>query len=413
MRHIVILGAGFGGLHTYLRLRKYLRKENLIKITIVNNYNYFLYVTMLHEAATGSVSRTAITQAIREIMRSNPYDAFYQGTVKKIDPIQKTVITDRGRVNYDILVVALGSKANFFNIPGASSYAFTLKTLSCAIKLRNHIINSFELASKETSLKKRRQLLHFVIIGGGYTGVELAGQLADLLYKEFTVLYPEINKQEIRISLVAGSVSRILPQCGTYLSNKAIQKLKQLNIKVIFQTKAERVGENAVYLTNGTKLETSTAIWTGGVKPNSDNLLPKKYLDEQGYIKIKTTLQSSIDPNLFAIGDIAAVTKQEGGPYPLLAQVAQVQGKHLAKNIYNLMRGRKLIPFRYFHKGDIIPIGDWFALADIMGVRFTGRLAWFLRRLVFLQNIFSWTDRIQTLFDWSIRIFKPRDTSQI
>lgn len=405
MKHILILGAGFSGLHAYLGLRKRLKKSNDVRITIINENNYFLFSPMLHEVTFGSVDPSHIVHPLRRFLK-HKNDRFIQDSVVQVILEEKIVLTKKARTfSYDYLILSLGSHASFFDVPGAKSYTYTLKTLSDAIILRNAIIGEFEKYQPG-------QKIIFTIVGGGLTGVEIAAQLATLVNNTIKKLYTHIKSTDITISLIHDT-PRLLPTLPGIMGKKAIKELSRMGVQVQLSTTVKEVKENILLLSQDKIYSFTLCIWSAGIAPNTKSVMTDYYLDEIGYAPILPTLLVEGLSTVFALGDTARFSSTTEKILPRTAQVAIQQGQHAAKNIIRLMKNKKPTPFKYIHKGDIIPLGDWYALARIGRWTFSGRLAWFLRRTIFLFNLYSLSKQIKVVVDWTVGIFTPRDTTRI
>ncbi len=402
MKHILIVGAGFGGLQTYVSLRKKLKKSRSVAITIINRHNYFLYTPMLHEVVFGAVERNHIIHPIREFT-SQFHDHFFEDEVVQILPPENKVLTRNGKdISYDYLVIALGCAQAYFDIPGALRYSYPLKTLAQGIILRNKIIETFEAYENNHEI-------YFVIVGGGATGVEVAGQLSELVTKTVSKLFPHIDRGKIHITLIhAGErlVGHLAPKASWLL----LRKLSEMKIKVLLGKKVKEIKENSVLLDDGTFLPSSVTMLTTGIASDAPTFILPEFLNERGFIKITKNLLVEETSNVFALGDIAECSENS---FVKTAQVATNEGRHVAKNILKSIQGKKLSMFQYYHKGDLIPLGDWFGVAQFGNIVFGGKLAWWLRRTVFLFNLYQTRDILKIIIDWTIDIFSPRDTSKI
>lgn len=406
MKRILILGGGFGGVYTLKYLHKFFHKNKDIKLTLVNKKNYFLFTPLLHEVATGGTFLENIIEPIREIVRCCDYN-FVHGEVKKIDLDNKKVLVDNFEVDYDFLVIALGSKTNFYNIPGAEENSFTLKSLDDAVKLRNHFIHNFELASRNPS----EELLNFVIVGGGATGVELAGEMSEYFYYTFSKLYPKEIIDKVQIFLIEKG-QELIPQFPPRLRKIAFDVLIKKKINVLLNKGVVEVGKGFVKLDDGTEIKTDTVIWTAGVKPNLPEILGNIEKDKGGRLVLNEYLQVKNYENVFAVGDNCCFIQNEK-PLPQLAQVAVRQAKICAENIFNLINNKPLKKFVYKHQGDLVSLGRFFAMGEIKGFSFSGKLALFLWRGVYLSKMISFPDQIRTLVDWLLDLFYPRDISEL
>lgn len=410
-KKILILGGGFGGVRFYKTLHKLTHDSGDYLFHVVNRWNYFLFYPMLHEVATGSVDRSHITQPLREIMDCC-LETFYHTDIEHIDFKNKQVKTAQGTLSYDFLCVGLGATGNFFGVKGAAEYTLRLSDIASAVQLRNTVIARFEAATKTANTEERKKLLHFVIVGGGATGVELAGQFADVVFHEFKKLYQEIDYHEVRITLVQGG-DRLIPQCVLPACKMAAEQLKKQRVEVKLNAVAKEITADAVRLADGTTLNTKTIMWTAGTASYLSGMADDEYLNESGYFKTRDTLQLIGHDEVFIVGDNAGVENGKGTRAPQTAQAAVGEGYRAALNCYALMSGKPLTPFSFISKGDIMPIGDWYAVAQFGSFAFGGRFAWWLRRTIFLTEMWSWMNRLKVVADWTLNIFMPRDTSQL
>src|SRR5439155_3513968 len=319
---ILILGGGFGGLYTALELERLLDKDRSIEITLVNRENFFLFTPMLHEVAASDLDITTIVNPIRKMLRQTN---FFDGEVSSIDLIKKRVIVSHGidtshphELDYDHLVLALGSVTNFYGIPGLEERALTMKSLADAVHLRNQLIEHLEEADFECSTIPPEQLLTFVVAGGGFAGVETIAAINDFL-RDALKFYPNLNESMLRIVLVEHG-SMILPELGPELGHYAQEKLAERKIEFRLGVKVTGVAESGVQLSDGTVLPARTLIWTAGTAP-CPMLKPLAYKKERGRIEVNEFLEVSGYPGVWALGDCASVPdKKTGRPYPPTAQ---------------------------------------------------------------------------------------------
>jgi NADH dehydrogenase len=409
-KRIVILGGGFGGLYTYKGLYKYFDK-NEIDITIVNRTNYFLFTPLLHEVATGSLSDQQVVESIRQIIYKTN-DHLHIAELVSIDCDNQIVKTTIGELPYDVLVIALGATTNFFNAPGAEKYCMVLKDLGDAIKIKNLLIDTFEKASEIKNEKDRRHALSFAVVGGGPTGVELISEMAELCLDTFDRYYHDlIDPEDISLYLINRDVN-VLSPFHEDLRKKALSSLRESGVKVMLNTGVKEVQKDKIIFTNDSVLPINHVIWTAGVKPNTPKFIHPIALDNWGRIVVNSSLQMPDHPNVFAIGDIASLAGPDGKPLPMLAQVAVKQGLLTGHNIKKLIHSKKLLSFSYKSKGTLASVGQWKAVADIYGMRFSGPFAWFLWRTVYLFKFFSHSKKIKIIVDWTMNIFYPRDITK-
>lgn len=410
---VVILGAGFGGVYTLLNLYRMYGRS--VDVTIVNRTNYFLFTPMLHEVATGGLSHHSVVEALRYII-TRVHAKLHVASVQSINTKEKTVSTDAGVLSYDVLVIALGAKTNFYGIPGAEEHSLVLKNLYDAIKIRNTIIAACERAANLTDPAARMKALSFAVIGGGATGVELVAEMADLLYETVKKFYRGvIDCQEVSIHL-STSDSSLITMFPESLQKYAEKTLRNKHVQVHFNKKAVRVDSRKVVCADGTYIDADTIIWVAGVAPetiSSDVPLPQ---DKHNRIVVDDHMRVVGQSHIFALGDIAAREQVEGKEkpraLPMLAQVAVAEARVVAANTINVIRNRPLRVFHYKSKGDLLSLGTWHAVAHIAGIRWSGAAAWFLWRFVYLMKFLSWSKKIKVAFDWFIDIFYPRDITK-
>ncbi len=409
-KKVLILGGGFGGLYAYKGLYKYFKHDD-IDITIVNRTNYFLFTPLLHEVATGSVAHHQVVESLRQIIYKNR-DILHVADVISVDcnrHIVKTSITD---LPYDILILALGATTNFFNAKGAEENCLVLKDLHDAIKIRTMLIESFEKASEIRNENERRKELSFAIIGGGATGVELVSETADLFLDTFLKYYKErINHSDISLHLINAGPD-VLGPFHPRLRKKALRVLRRSGINVRLNTTVKEVREDGLVLGNDEFLPVRHKVWTAGVKPNIPTFTHPITQDQGGRMIVNQFLQIPDCPNVFVLGDMASIKGVDGKPLPMLAQVAVKQGFHTGLNIKRLLTNKPLAPFSYKSKGELASVGQWHAVANIGGIKFSGAIAWFLWRTIYLFKFLSKSKQVKIAVDWTMNIFYPRDITK-
>jgi len=422
--HIVILGAGFGGVYTLLNLARRLRPGEA-KITIINRHNYFLFTPLLHEAATGGLAHHNVVESLRAIIEKYKVELVV-GEIEKIETAQKIVRTSICLVPYDKLIIATGSTTNFYNVPGAEENTLVLKDLYGAIKLRNAVITAVENSVHAHDPAERRRLLNFVIIGGGATGVELSAEMAQWFFSTFKRFYSHafkghgmgygtgdqnIRKNGIAIHL-ATQGDEILNQFHPRLRAGATKILKEKNVELHFRSRAIKVEPGKVFFEDGSVFEVATIIWVAGVRPICPPSDISFKRDKHGRLAVDRSLKLVDQPDIFALGDVASIELETGENVPMLAQVAVIQAKILAKNVLNSIRGRPFVRYKYRKLGDLLSLGHWQAVADILGTRWSGPLAWFIWRTVYLNKYLSCSKKLRVAIDWTIDLFYPRDITK-
>jgi NADH dehydrogenase len=442
--HIIIIGAGFGGVYTAKYLGRKLGKIEA-DITVISRDNYFLFTPLLHEVATGSLSHQSIIEPIVEIFRRKNIH-FIQGEVRHIDPEVKTVETDGWSFSYDYLVISSGAETNTYGIKGVAEHTIKLKTLSDALALRKRIIESIKKASHTDDQVERKHLLSFIIVGGGPTGVELAAELDEFVFQVAKSYYATaLSAHEISITLIASSAD-LLPQFSPQVRSKALSVLSKKGIEVLLNRTVLEVSKDGVSTKGGlsTKDDQSssnfipagTIIWVAGVEASLPEMNGENHIHKSGRLMVNEYLEVEGHTEVFALGDAAILPIKEGQlPVPQLAQTAVQEAKIVAENISTLIKYNRnctsnsslstspqsseysprtqLKYFTYRSKGMLVSLGSWQAAGDIFGLHPSGPLMWFLWRTVYLFKFTPWRKRFSIMFEWTINLFTPRDISEI
>jgi NADH:ubiquinone reductase (H+-translocating) len=413
-KQIVILGSGFGGLYAALEFEKALASRSDIEVTLVNRENFIVFTPMLHEVAASELDITHAVTPIRKLLKRVN---FFNGEVDYINLAAKRVTVSHGNephphiLNYDYLVIALGSITNFYNLPGLEKHGLTMKTLGDAIHLRNHLIKNLEEADFECCPFVREPLLNIVVAGGGFAGVETIAAINDFL-RDAVKFYPHLKEEMIRVVLVH-SGSTILPELGDTLGNYAQKKLAERKVEIRLNTRVTEVTEREVYLSDGTKIVTNTVLWTAGTSPNPllESLTCKK---DRGRILVNEFMEVPSFPGVFALGDCAVIPdiNNPGKCHPPTAQHAMRQGIVLAKNILADIRGTKKKPFSFKTIGLLSALGKRSGVAQILGINFSGFIAWFLWRGIYLSKLPGFEKKVRVMIDWTLDLFFSKDTVQ-
>lgn len=411
-KQILILGGGFGGVYTAMHLEKQLARTSDVDITLVNHDNFFLFTPMLHEVAASDLDITHIVNPIRKML---PRTNFFEGDVEAIDLPNRRVRVTHGYethphdLPYDHLVLALGSITNFFNLPGLEEHAVTMKSLGDAIYLRNRLIANMEEASSECSVQGRAPLLSVVVAGGGFAGVETIAGINDFL-RESIAFYPNLSETLIRLVLVhPGEV--ILPELGPKLGAYTQRKLAA-RAEIHTKTRVTAVTEHEVTLSDGSTIPTSTVVWTAGTSPNP-LLSTLPCAKERGKVLVDGTMAVRDWPGVWALGDCALVPDgQTGSYYPPTAQHAIRAGKVLAHNITATLRGTATKPFVFKTIGQLAAIGKRTGVAQIFGMNFSGFVAWWLWRTIYLSKLPRLEKKLRVMMDWTLDVLFAKDLVQ-
>lgn len=392
---IVIIGAGFGGLWAARALR---RKP--VDVTLIDRNNFHTFLPLLYQVGAAELEPFAIARPVRTIVRGQENLQFLHATARRLDLDRKLVHTDRGVYAWDYLILAPGTVAFDFGIPGVRRHAFPLKTLEDGIALRSHILARFEAALHVPDPGRRAAILRFLIIGGGPTGVEFAGALSELIRGPLRKDYPFL-RDEASVVLVEAA-DRLLTGLPESLSTYARRRLERMGVDVQLDTLVERVEGGRIGIRRGEErreIVGETVAWTAGVRgaPTDRWGLPT---GRDGRIETEPTLQVPGHPDVFAVGDIAR-TARDGEPLPMLAQVAMQGGERAAENVVRLSRGDRPQPFRYRDKGLLAVIGRNAAVARVAGRNFTGFPAWVLWLGVHIVYLIGFRNRFAVLLNWA------------
>ncbi len=407
------MGGGFGGVYTLKNLSKFIsrRERKNLHITLIGEKNHFLFTPLLHEVATGGLSPASAIEPVRKVLRKCA-DDFYLGRANKINTKNKTVEVGPNTVPYDILVLALGAKTNFYGIPGAEENSFTLKSAEDALKLKNHIIEQVEKAAHTEDLSARKKALSFVIVGGGPTGVELSAEISELLKKNFSRYFDKDMISSASVTLVEKE-RELLPTFLSQIRRKSLQVLNKKGVEVLFGAEVEKISDSRVYLKSGEKIETETVVWVAGIKPVEIDFDTEVSEWKYGRLMVNKFLQLAGHENIFALGDGAAFKAASGSVFlPAMAQVAVEEARATAENISLLLRGEKMKPFVYRHKGEMLSLGQWFAVGEIRRFVFWGHLAWWVWRTFYLSKMISFRKKARVAIEWTLNAFSPRDISR-
>lgn len=400
-KHVVLIGGGFAGLH----FAKGLTGNGTYRITLVdrNNYNYF--TPLLYQVATGFLEPSAISYPFRKLFKHRGI-SFRMATVVRIDPDSKTVfLNDGGELQYDLLVLAAGTKTNFFGNEAISRQAYYIKTIDDAISMRNGLIQTLERASVTRDPVLRKKLLTMVIAGGGPTGVELAGMLAEFKACLIGMDYPELNGENLHVYLIEGS-SNLLSPMSAASHREAYRILDRMGIIIRLNTRVTGIDHDRIMLSTGESIDTATLIWAIGVTANTFAGIPNDRLGRGN--RLLTNAYGEVEGynNIYAIGDISIQRLDRAYPdgHPQLAQPAIQQGKWLARNFRLLARGKPLKQFRYFDRGDMAIIGRRWAVADLFKHRLHlggifGLFGWLFIHLMALVN---YNNKIKTCYNWLV-----------
>ncbi|MQA30865.1 MAG: NAD(P)-binding protein [Luteitalea sp.] len=403
MPHVVVVGGGFGGLHAARALAR-----APVRVTLVDRHNYHLFQPLLYQVATASLSPGDVASPIRWVLRKQPNVTVLLADAQRIDAATRRVLlssgptgdgaqSDRG-IAYDYLILASGAAHAYFGHPEWASRAPGLKTLDDALEVRRQVLLAFEAAEQETDSAAQRRLLTFVIVGGGPTGVELAGALAEIARQSLRKDFRNIRPESARILLLEGG-PHVLGTFPEKLRGQAHEALTRLGVEVRTSTVVTSVDTEGV-MVGGERIAAQTVLWAAGVAASP---LPRSLgvpLDRAGRVIAERTLAIPGRPEIFVAGDICSL-QQDGRPLPGVAQVAMQQGAHAARNVIRAIRGEALEPFRYRDYGNMAVIGRGSAVADIGPLRTSGFFAWLIWIFLHIFWLVGFRNRFAVMGEWA------------
>ncbi|MGB5274903.1 MAG: NAD(P)/FAD-dependent oxidoreductase [Flavobacteriaceae bacterium] len=392
---VVIIGGGFGGISLARNL-----KNLELQVVMLDKHNYHTFQPLLYQVSTGGLEPDSIAYPIRKVLQDYEHFYFRLAQVKKIKPTQKLVETDIGPLSYDYLVLATGSVTNYFGNTEIEENGMAMKSIPQSLNLRSLILENFERALLTDDLRERDALMCFVIVGGGPTGVELAGALAEIkkgiLHKD----YPDLDTGRMQINLIQ-SGDRILKEMSPQASEKAESFLNGLGVKVLTNVRVTGYDGKVVTTKTDLRFESATLVWAAGVKAALVHGLDAENLLVGGRIRVNEFNQVLGHPDIFAIGDVACmVTGESPNGQPMMAQPAMQQGKQLGENFARLLDDRPLKPFEYKDKGSMATVGRNKAVVDLPKFRFQGVFAWFVWMFVHLFFLIGFRNRVVVFINW-------------
>ncbi|MBI5220599.1 MAG: NAD(P)/FAD-dependent oxidoreductase [Candidatus Liptonbacteria bacterium] len=405
MTRILILGGGFGG--TYL-LRSLRRKIAPSQITLVTRDDYFTFTPLLHEVATGGLAPATITEPLRDLNEDNRV-GLARAEIRRIRLQDRVVETDQGEISYDCLAVALGSESEDHGTPGVAEHALILKSLSDAVRIKNHVLNQVQAAARATNPVEQQRLARVVVVGGGATGIELAAELADLYRHTLRGLYPELFR-DTRFGpelVLLAKADELLSYLPPYFRTRSHTALTRMGVVVRLGVTVTAVGTQGVRLMGGEEIASGTVLWAAGVRPSRVEFQPAVPRSARGRVIVSPNLNLAEFPEVFVLGDMGTPA---GLPVPELAQAATKEAEVVAGNILRHLARRPLRPFRYRSSGSLLSLGRWQAIAQIGPVHLRGPFAWWLWRTIYLSKLLTGRKRLAVALEWTVNLFRPRDT---
>ena len=393
---IVIIGGGFGG----IALAKKLSKKE-VQVVLLDKHNYHTFQPLLYQVSTGGLEPDSIAYPIRKVLQGYPNFYFRLAEVLQVDTGNKKLNTNIGDIGYDYLVVATGSETNFFGNRNIQENGMAMKTVPQSLNLRSLILENFEQALLTDDLHERDALMNFVIVGGGPTGVELAGALAEIKKGILPKDYPDLDTRRAQINLVQGS-DRILPAMSEIASSKAERFLEKLGVNVWKDVRVTDYDGKHVTTDQNLSFESATLVWAAGVQAVClDGLNAKEILCRGNRLKVNRFNQVEGFKEIFAVGDVAQMeTEVYPDGHPMMAQPAIQQGENLGQNLVRLLEGKPLKPFKYYDKGNMATVGRNKAVCDLPRFKFQGVFAWFVWMFVHLYFLIGFRNRVVVFINW-------------
>jgi NADH dehydrogenase len=398
---VVIIGGGFGGLYA----AKSLAKAN-VNVTLIDKRNFHLFQPLLYQVATGALSPADISSPLRAVLSKSKNTKVLLGEVNDIDPQSQNVMVGEEAVPYDTLIVATGAKHSYFGKDNWEEFAPGLKTVEDAIEMRRRIFVAFEAAEKETDPQKRQALLTFVIVGGGPTGVELAGAIAELANQTLKEDFRNIDTSEARILLLEG-MERILPPFAPELSQEAEASLTKLGVTVQTKTLVTNIENDVVTLKQGDEIKeiaAKTVLWAAGVKASAmGKVLAERTgveCDRAGRVIVEPNLSIKGHENIFVVGDLANFSHQNGKPLPGVAPVAKQEGEYVANLIQQRLQGNTLPQFNYVDYGSLAMIGQNSAVVDLGFIKLKGFFAWLFWLVIHIYFLVEFDNKLLVMIQW-------------
>lgn len=397
-KRVVIIGGGFGGLH----LAKTLKGKNL-QVVMLDKNNYHTFQPLLYQVATAGLEPDSIAYPIRKIFKFQENFFFRMANVEKVETSENRITTDIGSLEYDYLVLATGTTTNFFGMEGVAKHAMTMKSVTEALDLRSLILQNFEKALLETE-EEQVSFMNFPIVGGGPTGVELAGALAELKNHILPNDYPDLDINRMKIHLIEMQ-DEVLKPMSAKASSKALAYLKDLGVNVMLNKSVASFDGNNLTFKSGEQLKSKTLIWAAGVKGNLIEGIASTTIEGSRY-KVDDQLKIEGYENIYAIGDVG-ILKSKKFPHglPQVAPVANQQGDFLGKNFILGLKGVPLKSFAYYDQGSMATVGRNRAVVDMKAFKFQGTVAWFVWMFVHLISLVGFRNRVITFFNWSYNYF--------
>lgn len=393
---VIIIGGGFGGIEVAKKL-----KNAEVEILMLDRLNHHTFQPLLYQVATGSLDAPSVAFPLRKMFRKQKNFNFRLAEVKKIHLESQEVETDIGNIHYDYLVVATGATTNFFGNPDLEYFTLPMKNLKEAVQIRSFLIQNIEASLQKDSLERQAHL-NFVIVGGGPTGVELSGAIAEIRNHILSKDYHDLRREDMNVYLIEGQ-PRVLANLSPQASEKAGEYLQKLGVKLMLSSQVTGYDGNTITLSDGQQIPSKMVIWSAGVKGDFPEGISPELIQRGNRIKTDGHCLIPGQDRVFAIGDVAAmITEETPNGLPGVAPVAQQQGRFVGKQIQNLLENKPLETFKYFDKGSMATVGRNKAVVDIGKIRFQGFFAWWVWMFVHLMSLVGFRNRVVTFINWTI-----------
>ncbi|HLT88371.1 MAG TPA: NAD(P)/FAD-dependent oxidoreductase [Sphingobacterium sp.] len=397
---VIIIGGGFGGVEVARCL-----KDKEVEVLLIDRNNFHTFQPLMYQVATGTLAADAISFPIRKMFKSQQNFRFRMADVTEIDHTQKIVKTSVGDYDYDHLVIATGATSNFFGNKQVEKYALPMKSIHEALNIRSYVLQNLEEAVLRKNYHDRERFLNFVVVGGGPTGVELSGAIAEIQLHMLKKDYPELSRNEMKVYLVEGT-GKILAALSEKSSQDAERYLRALGVNILLNTQVTGYDGNTITFSNGESIPTKTVIWGAGVMGQFPAGIHPEIIQRGNRIQTDGQCRVNGMENVYAIGDVAAmITEDTPRGLPGVAPAAQQQGAYVAKHILKNMNNQQAVDFKYFDKGSMATIGRNKAVVDMGRFHMKGFLAWLTWMFVHLVSIFGFRNKLVTFVNWSIKFF--------
>ena len=396
---VIIIGGGFGGVEVARKL-----KDKEVEVLLIDRNNFHTFQPLMYQVATGTLAEDSISFPLRKMFKSQMNFKFRLGEVEQIDHINKEVHTSIGSFDYDYLVIATGATSNFFGNQELEKYSLPMKSVLEALNIRSYVLQNLEEAVLRKNMSDRERYLNFVIVGGGPTGVELSGAIAEIQLHMLKKDYPELSENEMNVYLIEGT-DKVLAALSEKSSRDAERYLKELGIKIILNTQVTGYDGNTITLSNGENIPTKTVIWGAGVKGQFPEGIRTDLIERGNRIRTNGQCQIEGMEGVYAIGDVAAmITEDTPRGLPGVAPAAQQQGKYVAQLILNTINNKPNPEnFKYFDKGSMATVGRNRAVVDMGKFHMKGFIAWMTWMFVHLVSIFGFRNKVVTFVNWAIK----------